>query len=62
MKRDIKCPRCGKLLARTEFGAELRYTLDGYVLLWCKSCRAEIPFRVIKPNTAPPIRADEPTA
>lgn len=53
MKTDVKCPHCGKLLARTNFGAELRYSLDGCVLLWCKSCRAEIPFKVKKPNETP---------
>ena len=54
MRRDVLCPHCGKRLARTNFDAELHYTLDGYVLLWCKNCKAEIPFRVRKPNTSPP--------
>lgn len=56
MRRDVRCPVCGKVLCRAKETAGMAHDPGGELFLWCRGCRAEIPFRYVrlaprKPNT-----------
>ena len=48
MRRDVRCPVCGKVLCRAKESAGLAHDPDGELILYCRGCRAEIPFRYVK--------------
>jgi hypothetical protein len=50
MQKDVLCPKCGKRLARARNGVTLEPMPRGSILLWCKGCRAEVPFEAHEPQ------------
>ena len=48
MRKNIRCPVCGKMLCRANDDADMKHDPRGDIFLWCKGCRTEIPFRYVK--------------
>lgn len=49
MRRDVRCPVCGKVLCRAKECAGLAHDPgNGEIFLWCRGCRAEIPFKYVR--------------
>lgn len=57
MRRDVRCPVCGKVLCRAKECAGMAPDPDGDIFLWCRGCRAEYPYRYIRILPKPKIES-----
>jgi len=49
LRKNIRCPVCGKVLCRAGDTAGLVHDpRGGEIFLWCRGCRGEIPFRYVR--------------